>query len=51
MEDVAKNVKPFITRAYAMHPDKGAHASMDAEIYDDGPTTLGDTIESTAFRF
>jgi hypothetical protein len=51
LEDVVGNVKPFITRAYAMHPDKGAPASLDAKIYDDGPTTLGDTIESTAFRF
>ena len=43
--------KTYKTRYYAMYPDKGAHASMDAQLYEDGSTTLGDTIESTEFRF
>jgi hypothetical protein len=43
--------KAYQTQYYVMYPDKGAHTSLDAEIYNDGPTTLGDTIESTALRF
>ncbi|MBQ0820721.1 hypothetical protein KBI52_10940 [Microvirga sp. HBU67558] len=49
--DLAGHVKEYRTKAYAMFPEKGAHASLDAQLYDDGPMTLGDTIESTAFRF
>jgi len=49
--DIARQVKPFITKAYAMFPNYGAPISLDAPMFDDGPTTLGDRIESTAFRF
>lgn len=49
--DLPQKVKPAITRAYAMFPEKGAHASLDAQIFGDGDTTLGDRIDSTVFRF
>lgn len=51
LDAIKENVKAFITHAYAMFPEIGAHASLDAQLFDDGPTTLGDTIDSTAFRF
>jgi hypothetical protein len=43
--------KTYWTRYYKLHPDKGAHASLDARIFEDGHTTLGETISSEAFRF
>jgi len=48
---IAASVKPFVTQAYAMFPNFGAHLSLDEPLFDDGPTTLGDQIDSTAFRF
>jgi hypothetical protein len=51
IKDIRNQVKAAITRTYAMFPDRGAHLSIDAQLYDDGSTTLVDTIESTAFRF
>jgi len=34
-------VQAYRTKAYAMFPEKGAHASLDTKVFDDGPTTLG----------
>jgi len=50
-KDIAASVKVYRTKAYAMFPEKGAHASLDMEIFEDGGTTLGDRISSMVFRF
>ncbi len=50
-EGIKDAVKTHRTKAYAMFPEKGAHQSLDAQLFDDGPTTLGERIDSNAFRF
>lgn len=51
LEGIQHQVKPYLTRVYRMFPVIGAPLSLDMPLFDDGPTTLGDSIESTAFRF
>jgi hypothetical protein len=44
-------IKRAVTATYKLHPDRGAPTSLNAQIYDDGGTTVGDRIASDAFHF
>lgn len=44
-------VKRAISAVYKLHPDRGAPVSLDAKLFDDGGTTVGDRIASDAFHF
>lgn len=43
--------KKAITAVYKLHPDRGAPVSLDAKLFDDGGTTVGDRIASDTFHF
>ena len=48
---IKDSFRTYRTRYYEMHPEKGAHRSLDEKVFEDGNTTLGETISSEAFRF
>jgi hypothetical protein len=50
-ETLRASVKAAVTAVHKMHPDRGTPASLDAQIFDDGPTTLGERISNDVFRF
>lgn len=43
--------KKAVTAVYRLHPDRGAPLSLDAKLFDDGGTTVGDRIASDTFHF
>ncbi|WP_156376198.1 hypothetical protein [Methylobacterium sp. Leaf117] len=43
--------KRAVTATYKLHPDRGAPVSLDAKLFDDGGTTVGDRIASDTFHF
>jgi hypothetical protein len=51
LENLPKAVKKQITSTYVMFPQYGAPISLDAPMYEDGKSTLGDSISSDTFHF
>lgn len=49
--DIKGAYSTYKTKYYALYPNMGAHKSMDEKVFEDGTTTLGDTISSDVFRF